>query len=294
MLLTQIKYFQAVVRLSSFSRAAEECHISQSAISQQMKVLEAELGVKLIERHGRTFSLTEAGKHFYEKSLVITSDIERLVRETQRLDKQNYAVLNVGYYRGWGIYEFQNAVAEFSLKYPKVNMNAFAGNHEELFYAVRDGKADLVFNDQRRALSDEYINFEICETVTAIQVAAHNPLSALERIEIDDLKNTPCILVAAKEQQETEAQYYRETLGFRGGFLFAETLQEARIMVASNKGVMPIEISALQSSFDTSVKTVALAKNDNPIKRKYFAFWKAEHSDYYVEEFANILKSQFN
>lgn len=49
-MLRQIRYFQSVVRNNSFSEAAEECHISQSAISQQVKELETELGFPLLER----------------------------------------------------------------------------------------------------------------------------------------------------------------------------------------------------------------------------------------------------
>lgn len=63
-MLNQVRYFQAVVRLGSFTRAAEECNISQSAISQQVKALEQELGVVLLERAGRSFSLTPAGELF--------------------------------------------------------------------------------------------------------------------------------------------------------------------------------------------------------------------------------------
>ncbi|MBP9625260.1 MAG: LysR family transcriptional regulator, partial [Veillonella sp.] len=51
----QIKYFQAVVRYHSFSEAAEACHISQSAISQQIQALERELGFLLLERKNRSF-----------------------------------------------------------------------------------------------------------------------------------------------------------------------------------------------------------------------------------------------
>lgn len=68
-LLRQIKYFQAVVRYNSFSEAAESCHISQSAISQQIKALENELGFKLLERKNRKFTLTPAGEHFKKKVL---------------------------------------------------------------------------------------------------------------------------------------------------------------------------------------------------------------------------------
>ena len=66
MLLRQIEYYLAVVDCGSFSEAAEKCFISQSAVSQQIKALEKELGVELLERHNRTFTLTESGKVFIE------------------------------------------------------------------------------------------------------------------------------------------------------------------------------------------------------------------------------------
>ena len=68
MLLRQIEYFQSVVRNNNFTLAAEEHHISQSAISQQIKALEEELQVQLLERHGRRFTVTPAGRYFYEQA----------------------------------------------------------------------------------------------------------------------------------------------------------------------------------------------------------------------------------
>lgn len=64
MLFRQMEYLQAVVECGSFYAAAEKCHVSQSAISQQIKKLEDELGVQLLDRHNRTFSLTNAGDIF--------------------------------------------------------------------------------------------------------------------------------------------------------------------------------------------------------------------------------------
>lgn len=62
MLFRQIEYFQAVIETGNFYQAAEKCNVSQSAISQQIKKLEQELGVKLLDRHNRPFSLTPAGE----------------------------------------------------------------------------------------------------------------------------------------------------------------------------------------------------------------------------------------
>ena len=68
-MLKQLKYFQSVVRLNSFSEPAAENFISQSAISQQVQALERELGFRLLERKKRTFTLTPAGEYFYQKKL---------------------------------------------------------------------------------------------------------------------------------------------------------------------------------------------------------------------------------
>ncbi len=68
MLFRQMKYFTAVVDCGSFTEAAEQCYISQSAISQQIRALEKVLGVELIHRENRRFSLTSAGEYFYDQS----------------------------------------------------------------------------------------------------------------------------------------------------------------------------------------------------------------------------------
>ena len=61
MLLKQMKYFVSIVENNSFTEAAEKYFVSQSAISQQIKSLEMELGVELILRGNRSFTLTSAG-----------------------------------------------------------------------------------------------------------------------------------------------------------------------------------------------------------------------------------------
>lgn len=67
MLLRQMKYFAAVVECGSFTEAAEQCYISQSAISQQIRTLEKELGVELLHRRNRKFTVTTAGEYFYSQ-----------------------------------------------------------------------------------------------------------------------------------------------------------------------------------------------------------------------------------
>ena len=294
MMLRQIQHFQTIVQENSFTEAAELCHISQSGISQSIKALEDEIGVQLIIRkNNRSFELTEAGKHFYKKSLVITADLEQLCRETVRIDRKDAAELRLGVLSTYSGDEFNRAIAAFSEKYPNVEISVAGGNHEDLYDGLRFGRIDLALNDQRRAFSDAYENLVLMETACYVEMASHNPLSRLDTVSVDALKNTPCILVASPEQQEEEQRFYRDIIGFKGDFLFADTLQAARVMVVSNRGVMPVEGPNSDSFFGATLKRVPLTREGIQLRRNYCAFWKKDNSGYYVEDFADILKSMY-
>lgn len=146
-MLRQIRYFQAIARCGNFTEAAEECYISQSAISQQPQALEHELGVKLVDRSKRKISLTPAGEHFYKRSLMLTADFEKLCRETVKIAHKDEAQLRIGYLRCYGGLELQLAMAAFSEKNPDVALQVVNGNHEELYDLVRLGGVDLVLSD---------------------------------------------------------------------------------------------------------------------------------------------------
>lgn len=292
-MIKQIRYFQAVVRCKSFTEAAEECFISQSAISQQIQALEHELGIQLIHRENRRFSLTPAGEYFYQKSQVLISDFENMCRETARIANKERAAFCVGCLKGYGGHEFQLAVAEFSEKYPNVSVEIINGNHEELYDALRYGKADLVLNDQRRAFSDEYVNCVLTTRECYIEIAAGNPLASQDGIETEAVRGIPCILVASPGQRENEKNYYQQIVGIKSECRFAENLEEARLLVASGQGFMPVEGAGNEPGFTAALRRICLIRKGKPIFRNYCAFWKVDNSGYYVEDFAEILKSKF-
>ena len=293
MLLRQIEYLQAVIETGTFYLAAEQCNVSQSAISQQIKKLEEELGVKLLQRHNRTFSLTPAGEHFYRKSLIITGDLKQLIRETKRIDAKDTAVLRLGYYKGYHGNELSEAIAAFSEKFPGVDVKIMVGSHEELYYAMENNTVDLAINDQRRAFSDAYNNEILAESKIYIELSSKNPISKLGTMEAKHLKNTPCILVINQTGQKEEQTYYENIIGLQGDFLFADTMQEARLKIITGQGYMPVDVIGDQVWFDTSVSQIPLVRNQSPVKKTYCAFWKKDNSGYYIEEFAGILKTCF-
>lgn len=290
-MLNQVRYFQAVVRCKSFTEAAEECHISQSAISQQIKALEQELGFELLVRANRKFTLTPAGEYFYKKSLVVVADYDRLVQDAVRISKNDNKELRIGYLKSYAGHAIQTAVAQFSEKYPDVSVHITSGSHEDLYRAMQAGEVDIVMNDQRRAFSDEYVNCSLAYVNCCVEIAARNPISALTAVEPEDLKNTPCILVSSKGQQKIEQEYYNDIFGFRGDFLFAESIEEARLMVVQNNGFMPMDEGIEPVSKTTVI--IPLVRREKPLNRHYCAFRKVDNSGCYAQKFEQILKDVF-
>ena len=285
-----MKYFIAVVECSSFTEAAEQCYISQSAISQQIRSLEKELGVELIHRENRSFTLTPAGKYFYEQSKGILNEVEDIRRETFRIGKDKEMELKIGYLRCYSGQELHQAVAEFSRLYPEVSIHIVNGTHEELYDLLRFGGADLVLTDQRRAFSDKYANFQLLKCGCYVELSVRSPLAEQESVTMEELKRQACILISSREQQNIEEDYYKNTLGFGGRFLFAENLEEGRLMVAGNRGFLPVERVGTLPPCGTGVKRLPVMEQGQQLKRNYCLFWVKENASYYIEEFAEILR----
>ena len=292
-MIKQMKYFQAVVKYQNFTKAAEECYISQSAISQQVQALEKELGVKLIQRDRRRISLTAAGEHFYRKSLVIVSDFDRLCADLMMLENGMQHELVIGWLRHYDGPELKETIAEFTTKYPEVVLQLVNGTHEELYDYLRTGKADVVMSDLRRKPSEQYVNYFLMNRLVYAELPALNPLSQLEMITMDDLKNTPVILIAPPQQEHNEEMFHREYLGVKGEFVFAENLEEAHLMVLSNKGYFPIDFNEPPEQ-SAMTRYVPIFHKGRQMFRKYYTFWRAESTKQYIEEFAVLLKSKFS
>lgn len=211
-MIKQMKYFQAVVRLKSFTKAAEECFISQSAVSQQIQALEKELGVTLMHREKRKFTLTAAGEHFYRKSLVIVNDFDRLRAETLRLSEGGKKELSIGYLRHYRGRELKLTLPEFQGLHPEIELSLVCGTHEELYAMLRSGKVDVAISDLRRAPSEEYVNFYLTRGYLYAEIPATSPLSDLSGITMEELKNMPAILVTSAEDSDHEEMFFREYL----------------------------------------------------------------------------------
>ena len=293
MLLRQIECFCAVARLGSFTKAAEECHVSQSAISQQVKALEADLDAQLIERHGRNFRLTTAGEVLARQGEDLLGGVNRLRRAVADAAYEGQR-LSVGYlnrYEGW---EVQSAVAAFALRHPSVKINARAESHDGLYRGILAGEFDILVNDRRRELSDEFENRLLFTAHDYIEVSEGCSVASASEVLLPQLRRIPCILVAQPDQQEIEAAYYRDVLGFQCEFIFAQTVEQAHMMAAGNQGFFPFESRNREAVHGSVLRRIPLV-DANGVQRshEYWAFWLKSRTNTLTEEFAGILQGMF-
>lgn len=134
MLLRQIKYFVTVVDTGSFTEAAEECFISQSAISQQILSLEKELGVQLLVRSTRRFTLTEPGKYLYSHGKKLLGETEKLKNGTIAAAAGQEGSLKVCYLNSFADARLYKAVSMFKQQNAGVRLNVSGGRHFKEMY----------------------------------------------------------------------------------------------------------------------------------------------------------------
>lgn len=290
MLLKQLYYFVTVVDHHSFTKAADICYISQSAISQQIRALEKELQVELLIRENRSFKLTDAGDYLYRHGKGLLEEFDKIKKETIKRGIEDEQTLKIGYLKGYGATELHEAVSKFSAIYPEVTISIINGTHEELYNYLIHDQVNLLISDQRRAFHKEYFNYELLLADCYVEISNNNPLSKKSFLTLSDLKRTSCILISSKQQQETEKNFYQDTLGFANNFLFADSLENARLMIVNNRGFMPIEAIGTLTPPASGIKRIPLMNNLKPLQRKFCAFWPKEKTNYYIEEFVEILR----
>jgi DNA-binding transcriptional LysR family regulator len=140
--LRQLKVFESVARLLSFSRAAEELHLTQPAVSTQVRKLEEHAGNPLFEQFGKKIYLTPAGTELLQISRAIIQQFEAAENAMTQFKGVSGGKLNVGVISA-GDYFFPRLLVEFASRHPGVTLNFTVHNREELLNCISENLTDL-------------------------------------------------------------------------------------------------------------------------------------------------------
>lgn len=140
--LRQLQVFEVAARCLNFSRAAEELHLSQPAISTQLKTLAMEVGLPLFERLGRKTYLTPAGRELLQCTTAITERLHEARDAIAQLKGITGGRLNVAVISA-GDYFFPRLLSAFTAMHPGVTLNLTVHNRDGLLRELLDNRTDL-------------------------------------------------------------------------------------------------------------------------------------------------------
>ncbi len=141
--LRQLRAFAAVAEAGSFTAAARELHLTQSALSVLVRELERELGVQLLDRHTRRVQLSEAGREFLPSVHRLLAELQTAVAGVTDLRDKKKGVLRLAAPQLMACTLMPQAIAAFRARYPEVEVRLADTLPEQLLAGVRAGDAEL-------------------------------------------------------------------------------------------------------------------------------------------------------
>jgi len=184
--LRQLAYLEAVVRHRHFTRAAEELHVAQSALSHQVARLERELGVELLARTTRSVEPTDAGLLVAARARAIAAETGALRAELDELRGLVRGRVTVGALLFGGELNIPALLASFTSAYPQIDVGLREGTVQRMVDGLEDGSIDLAFVLEREP-RDEYERAPLSSEELAVVMSAEHPLAAPRAIRISAL-----------------------------------------------------------------------------------------------------------
>lgn len=190
--LRHLRYFVAVAEEMSFGRAAQRLRMSQPPLSQQVRDLEQEIGVELVDRSKRRIRLTHAGRLFLEEARRTLEQAERSVRTAVRADQGEIGRLSMGFL-GSATYDvLPKILRAFRQRYPNVQLALETMSTSQQVQAFRDGRIQVGF---LRPPMDDSLSVRVVlrESLVAMLPADHR-FAGRESVSLLELSEDDFIL----------------------------------------------------------------------------------------------------
>jgi LysR family hydrogen peroxide-inducible transcriptional activator len=241
-----LQYFIALAELRHFGRAAERCHVSQPTLSTQIKKLEQELGVDLIERNSRQVLLTEAGENVLGHARRAVEEIETIRRLSRLSDDPFGGTLSLGIFPTLAPYLLPHVIPSFRATYPKLTIRLFEDKTEEVTQMLLQGRLDAIL--VALPVQDERLHVEpLFQEPFVLVLPTQHRLADKSTISVSDLKSEQLLLLEDGHCFRDQALDVCRLAGASEHVEFrASSLETLRYMVAANSGITLMPILATQ------------------------------------------------
>ncbi|GAF49496.1 DNA-binding transcriptional LysR family regulator [Rhodococcus wratislaviensis] len=190
--LQRAHYFVTVAKQMSFTRAAEELHVAQSALSRQVKLFEHELGVELLDRAGPRFALTAAGEVAVAETEVLLTLVERSVGRIRAAAAGTGGELRIAHTRSWAGGNIARAVERFRVRYPGTTIIEHRGFTARNIELAAAGDIDVAI--VRPPIYESGLAVKILDQeALLVAVPADHRFTADSRIDPAELADEPVV-----------------------------------------------------------------------------------------------------
>lgn len=177
----KLEIFHAVAMLGSFSRAAEQLHIAQSAVSVAVRKLEDELGLLLIDRRERQIRLTVEGENLYKHAATILRQFQEAQQDMAALNNLSAGLVSFSTTAMIGSYFFPPLIRQFKQQYPEIDFRIITEGTERVLERIENGDIDMgVVNTL--GLSDTQDALKLCDESIVVCMAEDHPLATRSEI----------------------------------------------------------------------------------------------------------------
>jgi len=186
--LRQLRHLVTLAEERHFTRAAEREHIAQPALSQQIRRLEDELGLPLVERTTRSVAMTDAGEMLVGRARRILAEVDAAQAEIQRLTGLHTGHVTVGAIHTMGPVDLSLPLAIFHGRHPGVELTVREHSSEELAEMLRVDELDLAFLSVTERIESHGLGLhQLVSEELAVILPENHPLAARRRIRMAEL-----------------------------------------------------------------------------------------------------------
>ena len=290
--LRDLRYLVALAEALHFGKAAEACHVSQPTLSTQIKKLEDELGVALVERAPRHVMLTPAGRDIATRARRVLAEVDQMRETARRTSDPEAGSVRLGLFPTLGPYLLPHVVPRIRARFPRLELLLVEEKTEAVLHMLRDGKLDAAV--LAMPLHEDWLETEfLFEEPFLLAVPEGHPLAALRgNLRLSEMGDQHLLLLEEGHCLRDQALEvcHLAGAGEKEGFR-ATSLETLRQMVAAGVGVTLLPMLAVKPPVSPSENIRLLAFNHPPPSRRMAMVWrKTSAMGDFLHQLAAVLR----
>lgn len=297
--INQLRYFVSAAENRSFTKAAAQYYISQTAVTQQIQALEDMVGVALFDRSSRPISLTPAGKLFLVDAKAILERINHSINRVQEASVGFVGNLRIGYTKGYERSRLSNTLRAFHVQYPNVLISCHRCDTDTLAAGLSNGEFDIIFTwDSTELSKDRSIAAHVIER-SPLMVALYNshPFSGRTSLKRSELKSENILFMTHSRDADSVGDRHFFELYYKAGYkpnitFRSNDMESILMMVAAEEGIsiLPGYVTEKLDNADNII-FLPLVGDDETVE--IIAAWVEEQKNPVLQRFTEFLDHQF-